>query len=107
MFKNVQHVKDIILDESKKLTWPVVTFVRNLKQQRQPGVGASGPIWDRTPRKLCFPTLIYLKPLWEPLITGQILGLRVFEELQFILSDRTITLITLSAQRITFKMKQK
>ena len=40
MFNNVQHVKDIILDEGKNLTRSVLIFVCKLKQQQQAGWGA-------------------------------------------------------------------
>ena len=64
MFKNVQHVKDIILDQRKTLTQSVLIFVCKLKQEQQAGWGLSGSIWTvvtEDPRKLRFPTLICLK----------------------------------------------
>lgn len=112
MFNNVQHVKDIILDEGKNLTRSVLIFVCKLKQQQQAGWGAfrfylNSCNWRSQEAPFSHLDLLKRKPLWEKLVTGQTLGLRVFQELQFVLSDQTITLITLSAQRITFKMKQK
>lgn len=103
MFNNVQHVKDIILDEGKNLTRSVLIFVCKLKQQQQAGWGAfrfylNSCNWRSQEAPFSHLDLLKRKPLWEKLVTGQTLGLRVFQELQFVLSDQTITLITVSSE---------